>query len=118
MFWISMSFGIFWCMSSQAVEKRKGELTSMCDERVRMLRDQFNARKNHIQAMSVLIATFHHGKNPSAIDQRTFVSYTGRTAFERPLTGGVAYAARVLHSEGEQFEIQQGWTIKRMDSIE
>ncbi|XP_022881690.1 histidine kinase 3-like [Olea europaea var. sylvestris] len=117
-FWILMAFGIFWCMSSQTVEKRKESLAGMCDERARMLNDQFNVSMNHIQAMSVLIATFHHGKNPSAIDQRTFASYTERTAFERPLTSGVAYAARVLHSEREQFEIQQGWTIKRMDSVE
>ena len=48
----------------------------------------------------------------------TFARYTERTAFERPLTSGVAYAVRVLHSEREQFEKQQGWTIKRMDSIE
>jgi len=50
--------------------------------------------------------------------QRTFARYTERTAFERPLTSGVAYAVRVLHSEREQFEKQQGWTIKRMDSFE
>ena len=30
----------------------------------------------------------------------------------------MAYAVRVLHSEREQFEKQQGWTIKRMDSFE
>lgn len=30
----------------------------------------------------------------------------------------MAYAVRVLHSEREQFETQQGWTIKRMDTIE
>ncbi|OMO88130.1 hypothetical protein COLO4_20421 [Corchorus olitorius] len=49
---------------------------------------------------------------------RTFARYTERTAFERPLTSGVAYAVRVLHSEREQFEKQQGWTIKRMDTLE
>ena len=50
--------------------------------------------------------------------QKTFARYTERTAFERPLTSGVAYAVRVLHSEREQFEKQQGWTIKRMDTLE
>jgi arabidopsis histidine kinase 2/3/4 (cytokinin receptor) len=50
--------------------------------------------------------------------QRTFASYTERTAFERPLTSGVAYAVRVLHYEREQFEEQQGWIIKRMDTLE
>ncbi|KAL0538263.1 hypothetical protein IC582_027275 [Cucumis melo] len=112
------SLWIFHYMSSQATEKRKEALGSMCDERARMLQDQFNVSMNHIQAMSILISTFHHGKNPSAIDQRTFARYTERTAFERPLTSGVAYAVRVLHSDREHFEKQQGWTIKRMDKIE
>lgn len=30
----------------------------------------------------------------------------------------MAYAVRVLHSEREEFEKQQGWTIKRMDTLE
>lgn len=115
--WTMVSLWIFWYMSSQAFEKRKETLTSMCDERARMLQDQFNVSMNHVQAMSILISTFHHGKNPSAIDQRTFARYTDRTAFERPLTSGVAYAVRVLHSEREQFEKQQGWVIKRMDTL-
>lgn len=116
--WTIASVWIFWYMSSVACEKRKETLTSMCDERARMLQDQFNVSMNHIQAMSILISTFHHGKNPSAIDQKTFARYTERTAFERPLTSGVAYAVRVLHSEKEQFEKQQGWTIKRLDTLE
>ncbi|CAL0329711.1 unnamed protein product [Lupinus luteus] len=105
-------------MSLQATEKRRETLASMCDEMARMLQDQFNVSMNHIQAMSILISTFHHAKSPSAIDQITFARYTERTAFERPLTSGVAYAVRVLHSEREQFEQQQGWTIKRMDTVE
>ncbi|KAJ8439135.1 hypothetical protein Cgig2_027061 [Carnegiea gigantea] len=116
--WIIVCFWIFWYLSSQAFEKRKESLASMCDERARMLQDQFNVSMNHIQAMSILISTFHHGKNPSAIDQETFARYTERTAFERPLTSGVAYAVRVLHSEREQFEKQQGWTIKSMNTVE
>ncbi|OWM76216.1 hypothetical protein CDL15_Pgr009862 [Punica granatum] len=112
------SMWTFFYMSSQAAEKRKETLTSMCDERARMLQDQFNVSMNHVQAISILISTFHHGKNPSVIDQRTFARYAERTAFERPLTSGVAYAVRVLHSEREQFEKQHGWTIKRMDTIE
>ncbi|KAL5699558.1 histidine kinase [Ranunculus cassubicifolius] len=45
----------------------------------------------------------------------TFAQYTASTAFERPLMSGVAYAHRVMHSNREQFEKQQGWTIKTMD---
>ncbi|KAI3730815.1 hypothetical protein L1987_61993 [Smallanthus sonchifolius] len=119
--WIALgtilSLWSFWYLRSQALEKRKEILANMCDERARMLQDQFNVSMNHVQAMSILISIFHHGKNPSAIDQDTFAKYTERTAFERPLTSGVAYAVRVLDSEREQFEKRQGWTIKKMTSV-
>lgn len=49
--------------------------------------------------------------------QDTFARYTERTAFERPLTSGVAYAVRVLHSEREEFEKQHGWSIKKMTPV-
>jgi hypothetical protein len=48
--------------------------------------------------------------------QTTFARYAERTAFERPLTSGVAYAVKVTHAEREQFERQQGWSIKKMYS--
>ncbi len=47
--------------------------------------------------------------------QETFSEYTGRTAFERPLLAGVAYAQRVVHADRETFERQHGWTIKTME---
>ncbi|XP_062229997.1 probable histidine kinase 3 [Phragmites australis] len=114
--WSLLSFWILVFMNSQAVEKRREALGSMCDERARMLQDQFNVSMNHLQALAILISTFHHSKNPSAIDQLTFATYAERTAFERPLTSGVAYAVRVAHPEREQFERQQGWSIKKMYS--
>ena len=67
--WIIFSFWILCYMSAETNDKRKVTLASMCDERVRMLQDQFNVSMNHVQVMSILISTFHHGKNPSAIDQ-------------------------------------------------
>ncbi|PSS19766.1 Histidine kinase [Actinidia chinensis var. chinensis] len=70
--WTLGSFSMFCYMSSQAVEKRKETLASMCDERARMLQDQFNVIMNHVQNMSILISTFHHEKNPSSIDQVYF----------------------------------------------
>ncbi|KAL6144010.1 hypothetical protein ACLB2K_054705 [Fragaria x ananassa] len=88
----------------------------MCDERARMLQDQFNVSLNHVHALAILVSTFHHGKHPSAIDQKTFGEYTERTAFERPLTSGVAYALKVTHAEREQFEREHGWTIKKMET--
>ena len=48
--------------------------TSMCDERARMLQDQFNVSMNHVHALAILVSTFHHGKHPSAIDQVNFPS--------------------------------------------
>ena len=53
----------FWYMSSIASEKRKETLTRMCDERARVLQDQFIVRVNDIRPMTILISTFHHGKN-------------------------------------------------------
>lgn len=47
--------------------------------------------------------------------QETFAEYTARTAFERPLLSGVAYAQRVVHSERDIFEKQHGWMIKTME---
>lgn len=93
-------------------------LVNMCDERARMLQHQFAVSMNHVHALAILVSTFHLGKYPSAIDQKTFAGYTARTAFERPLMTGVAYAQRVLHSEREAFESEQGWTIKTMHSKE
>lgn len=47
--------------------------------------------------------------------QETFAEYTARTAFERPLLSGVAYAQRVIHSERDIFEKQHGWMIRTME---
>lgn len=114
--WTLASCWIFYYENSQAVEKRRESLASMCDERARMLQDQFNVSMNHLQALAILVSTFHHAQTPSAINQATFARYAERTAFERPLTSGVAYAVRVTHGERDQFERQQGWSIKKMYS--
>ncbi|KAF7077190.1 hypothetical protein CFC21_081771 [Triticum aestivum] len=110
------SFHLFHYINSNAVEKRRDSLASMCDERARMLQDQFNVSMNHLHALAILVNTFHHSGNPSSINQVTFATYMERTAFERPLTSGVAYAVRVTHAERDQFERQQGWSIKKMYS--
>lgn len=95
-------------------EKREEVLMSMCDQRARMLQDQFSVSVNHVHALAILVSTFHFYKDPSAIDPETFAEYTARTAFERPLLNGVAYAQRVVHSEREEFEKQHGWMIRTM----
>lgn len=105
---------IHWYNLVSTMTTAEEALVSMCDERARMLQDQFAVSVNHVHALAILISTFHYQKNPSAMDQDTFAFYTGMTAFERPLLNGVAYAQRVLHSERENFESQQGRTIKTM----
>ncbi|KAJ0442050.1 putative histidine kinase, Protein-serine/threonine phosphatase [Helianthus annuus] len=50
--------------------------------------------------------------------QDAFAEYTARTAFERPLLSGVAYAPRILTSEREDFESQHGGTIRTMANKE
>ncbi|KAL7163329.1 hypothetical protein ACSBR2_039429 [Camellia fascicularis] len=102
-------------MDADNKERRKEVLVSMCDQRARMLQDQFSVSVNHVHALAILVSTFHYFKNPSAIDQETFAQYTARTAFERPLLSGVAYAQSVLHSEREEFEREHGWTIRTME---
>ncbi|KAJ1278910.1 hypothetical protein BS78_04G115200 [Paspalum vaginatum] len=114
--WSVFSLVILFLMSSQAAERRQEALASICDERARMLQDQVNATMNRVQALAILVSTFHHSKNPSAMDQMIFASFTERTKFERPLMSGVAYAARVTHAERELFERQQAWLIKKMYS--
>ncbi|KAJ6351094.1 hypothetical protein OIU78_007092 [Salix suchowensis] len=110
-----LSLTIYNGMDADNRVRRKEVLGSMCDQRARILQDQFSVSVNHVHALAILVSTFHYYKNPSAIDQETFAEYTARTAFERPLLSGVAYARRVIDSERQEFERQHGWTIKTME---
>nr|CAB3452567.1 unnamed protein product [Digitaria exilis] len=110
------SIWIFSSLSSQSVEMRRAALASICEERARILEDQVKVSMNHLQALGIVVSTFHHSRYPSAIDQMTFARYVERTAFDRPLTRGLAYAARVTHEERELFEQEQEWSIKMMRS--
>ncbi|KAK7273994.1 hypothetical protein RIF29_15063 [Crotalaria pallida] len=117
--WLLLMAFISWCMYSKMDDdtkiRRKEVLGSLCDQRARMLQDQFSVSVNHVHALAILVSTFHYYRYPSAIDQETFAEYTARTAFERPLMSGVAYAQRVVNSERERFEKQHGWFIKTME---
>lgn len=66
---IAMSIWWFWYLNEEIVLRREETLANMCDERARMLQDQFNVSMNHVHALAILVSTFHHGKHPSAIDQ-------------------------------------------------
>ncbi|KAI5678054.1 hypothetical protein M9H77_09004 [Catharanthus roseus] len=109
------SRAIYTKLDAVSKERRKEVLVSMCDQRARMLQDQFSVSVNHVHALAILVSTFHYYKNPSAIDQETFAEYTARTAFERPLLSGVAYAQKVVNHEREEFEEQHGWIIRTME---
>ncbi|WOL09367.1 putative histidine kinase 4 [Canna indica] len=116
--WIMLSIGFcigLHChMGTESMRKAEETLTSMCEERARMLQEQFAVSVNHVHALAILVSTFHYQKDPPALDQETFAKYTARTAFERPLLNGVAYAQRVVHAERDLFENRQGWIIKTM----
>lgn len=70
---VMTSFWLFWHLNAKNTLWRKETLANMCDERARMLQDQFNVSMNHVHALAILVSTFHHGKQPSAIDQVTFL---------------------------------------------
>ena len=71
-FGIIGSIWLFWYLNKTAILRREETLANMCDERARMLQDQFNVSMNHVHALAVLTSTFHHGKQPSAINQAIF----------------------------------------------
>lgn len=103
-----------WTLRRDSMDRAEERLVSMCEERARMLQEQFGVTVNHVHAIAILISTFNFEKSPPAIDQDTFAKYTARTSFERPLLNGVAFAQRVFHHEREMFESQQGWVMNTM----
>ncbi|XP_062222078.1 probable histidine kinase 6 isoform X2 [Phragmites australis] len=111
---VACSAAMHWHLRQESMDRAEERLVSMCEERARMLQEQFGVTVNHVHALAILISTFHYEKLPSAIDQDTFAKYTGRTSFERPLLNGVAYAHRLIHHEREMFESQQGWIMNTM----
>lgn len=69
LFWSAFSSYLLFRINSQAVEKRQEALASICDEHARMLDVHFNISVNQLQALAITVSTFHHSKNPSAMDQ-------------------------------------------------
>lgn len=66
------SIWLFWYLNEDITLRRKEMLASMCDERARMLQDQFNVSMNHVHALAILVSTFYHEKEPLALDQVIF----------------------------------------------
>ena len=71
--WILLMALISWCIYSKMDDdtkvRRKEVLGSLCDQRARMLQDQFSVSVNHVHALAILVSTFHYYRTPSAIDQ-------------------------------------------------
>lgn len=71
--WILLMAVISYCIYSNmdvdSKVRRKEVLGSLCDQRARMLQDQFSVSVNHVHALAILVSTFHYYRNPSAIDQ-------------------------------------------------
>lgn len=65
--WAAVHLG----MRRYNMESAERLLVSMCEERARMLQDQFSVSVNHVHALAILVSTFHLHKDPSAIDQVT-----------------------------------------------
>ncbi|KAH7423660.1 hypothetical protein KP509_12G066900 [Ceratopteris richardii] len=113
---VGVALIVYQFFSRQNYQHYVDVLANMCDERARMLQHQFAVSMNHVHALAILVSTFYVGMHPSALNQDIFAEYTARTAFERPLMTGVAYAHRVFDHERGLFEKEQGWTIKSMHS--
>lgn len=71
--WILLMALISCCIYSKMDDdtkvRRKEVLGSLCDQRARMLQDQFSVSVNHVHALAILVSTFHYYRYPSAIDQ-------------------------------------------------
>lgn len=63
---------VYMWTNTYTLERRKEILVNMCDERARMLQDQFGVSVNHVHALAILVSTFYYNKHPSAIDKVFF----------------------------------------------
>jgi hypothetical protein len=92
---------VHWQLRRETMERAELRLVSMCEERARMLQEQFGVTVNHVHALSILISIFHFEKNPSAIDQvrpRFFVPCSDASV--PPLCSPVLPMPRQWHTPG------------------
>ena len=66
---VACSAAMHWHLRRESMDRAEERLISMCEERARMLQEQFGVTVNHVHALAILISTFHYEKLPSAIDQ-------------------------------------------------
>lgn len=66
---MAICIGLHWYFRWDSMRKAKDNLVTMCDERARMLQEQFHVSVNHVHALAILVSTFHFQKQPTAMDQ-------------------------------------------------
>ena len=66
---VACSAAMHWHLRRESMDRAEERLISMCEERARMLQEQFGVTVNHVHALAILISTFNYEKQPSAIDQ-------------------------------------------------
>lgn len=64
-----VSRAIYNTVDAEYKERRREALESMCDQRARILEDQFNVTINHVYSLALLISIFHYSQSVSTIDQ-------------------------------------------------
>ena len=68
--------GHHWQLRRAALGSAEEGIVCMCEERARMLQDQFAVSVNHVHALAILVATFHYEKQPPALDQVRTAAYS------------------------------------------
>lgn len=96
---VSVWMVIHWYNLVSTMTTAEEALVSMCDERARMLQDQFAVSVNHVHALAILISTFHYQKNPSAMDQVSFLL--------RPLVFSMSKLKNFLSASGSQCDLSR-----------
>jgi len=113
-----VSVWLFLSINASIISRRKENIATMCDERARMLQDQFNVSMNHVNALAILVSTFHHGKRPSAIDQVWF-AYWLHFSLQLNVTWGSVFVPSILeyldpnHPLGDWDSILQNGGIRK-----
>jgi arabidopsis histidine kinase 2/3/4 (cytokinin receptor) len=56
---VACSAAMHWHLRRESMDRAEERLVSMCEERARMLQEQFGVTVNHVHAFAILISTFH-----------------------------------------------------------
>jgi histidine kinase 2/3/4 (cytokinin receptor) len=82
--------GLHYYFRHGAITRAEEGLVSMCEERARMLQDQFAVSVNHVHALAILVATFHYEKRPPALDQVRLSALSLSLSLAEPSASGLS----------------------------